>query len=107
MLLSLEYPDPAVTTQVIRTMEAELTEVLVQLLGNCSAEEFYAIMRLVLQGLEMRNVWQQNAKVRHKLCLFSTSFFSFLYLGIFFDRMINLINVFFLIPDLCSVVRSN
>ncbi|NXL41895.1 URB2 protein, partial [Podilymbus podiceps] len=53
---------PAVTTQVIRSMELELTEVLVQLLGNCSAEEFYAIMRLVLQGLEMRNVWQQKAK---------------------------------------------
>ncbi|NXC19808.1 URB2 protein, partial [Corythaeola cristata] len=53
---------PAVTTQVIQSMETELTEVLVQLLGNCSAEEFYTIMRLVLQGLEMRNVWQQKAK---------------------------------------------
>ncbi|KFP37899.1 Unhealthy ribosome biogenesis protein 2 [Chlamydotis macqueenii] len=53
---------PAVTTQVIQSMEMELTEVLVQLLGNCSAEEFYAIMRLLLQGLEMRNVWQQKAK---------------------------------------------
>ncbi|NWH66563.1 URB2 protein, partial [Geococcyx californianus] len=52
----------AVTTQVIQSMEMELTEVLVQLLGNCSAEEFYAIVRLVLQGLEMRNVWQQKAK---------------------------------------------
>ncbi|GAB0187034.1 unhealthy ribosome biogenesis protein 2 [Grus japonensis] len=53
---------PAVTTQVIQSIEMELTEVLVQLLGNCSAEEFYTIMRLVLQGLEMRNVWQQKAK---------------------------------------------
>ncbi|KAM6139697.1 unhealthy ribosome biogenesis protein 2 homolog isoform 1-T3 [Phoenicopterus ruber ruber] len=53
---------PAVTTQVIQSMEMELTEVLVQLLGNCSAEEFYTVMRLVLQGLEMRNVWQQKAK---------------------------------------------
>ncbi|XP_009580598.1 PREDICTED: unhealthy ribosome biogenesis protein 2 homolog, partial [Fulmarus glacialis] len=53
---------PAITTQVIQSMEMELTEVLVQLLGNCSAEEFYTIMRLVLQGLEMRNVWQQKAK---------------------------------------------
>ncbi|XP_009560408.2 unhealthy ribosome biogenesis protein 2 homolog isoform X2 [Cuculus canorus] len=53
---------PAVTAQVIQSMEMELTEVLVQLLGNCSTEEFYAIMRLVLQGLEMRNVWQQKAK---------------------------------------------
>ncbi|XP_009936324.2 unhealthy ribosome biogenesis protein 2 homolog isoform X1 [Opisthocomus hoazin] len=53
---------PAVTTQVIQSMEKELTEVLVQLLGNCSAEEFYTIMRLTLQGLEMRNVWQQKAK---------------------------------------------
>ncbi|NXX82062.1 URB2 protein, partial [Urocolius indicus] len=53
---------PAVTTQVIQSVEMELTEVLVQLLGNCSAEEFYTIMRLVLQGLEMKNVWQQKAK---------------------------------------------
>ncbi|KAM6406905.1 unhealthy ribosome biogenesis protein 2 homolog [Pluvialis apricaria] len=53
---------PAVTTQVIQSIEMELTKVLVQLLGNCSAEEFYTIMRLVLQGLEMKNVWQQKAK---------------------------------------------
>ncbi|KFQ55913.1 PREDICTED: unhealthy ribosome biogenesis protein 2 homolog [Nestor notabilis] len=52
----------AITSQVIQSMEMELTEVLMQLLGNCSAEEFYTIMRLVLQGLEMRNVWQQKAK---------------------------------------------
>ncbi|NWR69866.1 URB2 protein, partial [Centropus unirufus] len=53
---------PAVTTQVIHGMETELTEVLAQLLENCSAEEFYAIMRLLLQGLEMRNAWQQKAQ---------------------------------------------
>ncbi|NXY85341.1 URB2 protein, partial [Alcedo cyanopectus] len=53
---------PAITAQVIQSMEMELTEVLVQLLGNSSAEEFYTIMRLVLQGLEMKNIWQQNAK---------------------------------------------
>ncbi|XP_074436239.1 unhealthy ribosome biogenesis protein 2 homolog isoform X1 [Larus michahellis] len=52
----------AVTTQVIQSVETELTEVLVQLLGSCSAEEFYTIMRLVLQGLEMKNIWQQKAK---------------------------------------------
>jgi len=67
MLVSLEHAGPAVTTQVIQSMEKELTEVLVQLLGNCSAEEFYTIMRLTLQGLEMRNVWQQKAKVRREL----------------------------------------
>ncbi|XP_056342389.1 unhealthy ribosome biogenesis protein 2 homolog [Oenanthe melanoleuca] len=53
---------PAITTQMIRSVEMELTEVLVKVLGNCSAEEFYAIMSLVLQGLEVRNVWQQKAK---------------------------------------------
>ncbi|NXC45444.1 URB2 protein, partial [Penelope pileata] len=53
---------PAITVQVIRSIEVELTDVLVQLLGNSSAEEFYAIMRLVLQGLEMKNIWQQKAK---------------------------------------------
>ncbi|NWZ89630.1 URB2 protein, partial [Nesospiza acunhae] len=53
---------PAITSQVIRSTEMELTEVLVQVLGNCSDEEFYAIMRLVLQGLEVRNIWQQKAK---------------------------------------------
>ncbi|XP_042746731.1 unhealthy ribosome biogenesis protein 2 homolog isoform X2 [Lagopus leucura] len=53
---------PVITVQVIQSIEVELTEVVVQLLGNCSAEEFYAIMRLLLQGLEMRNTWQQKAK---------------------------------------------
>ncbi|PKU39148.1 hypothetical protein llap_10548 [Limosa lapponica baueri] len=53
---------PAITTQMIQSLEVELTDVLVQLLGSCSAEEFYTIMRLVLQGLEMKNVWQQKAK---------------------------------------------
>lgn len=80
MFMPLEYAGPPITTQVIHSMELELTEVLVQLLGNCSDEEFYTIMRLVPQGLEMRNVWQQKAKVRHELSLLSISFFSFLYL---------------------------
>ncbi|XP_052540413.1 unhealthy ribosome biogenesis protein 2 homolog isoform X2 [Tympanuchus pallidicinctus] len=53
---------PVITIQVIQSIEVELTEVVLQLLGNCSAEEFYAIMRLLLQGLEMRNTWQQKAK---------------------------------------------
>lgn len=52
----------------------ELTEVLVHVLGNCSDEEFYAIMRLVLQGLEVKNIWQQKAKVSHQLNVLSTSF---------------------------------
>lgn len=58
----------------------ELTEVLVQVLGNCSAEEFYAIMRLVLQGLEVKNVWEQKAKVSHELNVLSTFFSSLLHL---------------------------
>lgn len=78
--MSLEYAGPAITTQVIQSMETELTEVLVQVLGNCSAEEFYAIMRLVLQGLEVKNVWQQKAKVSHELNVLSTFFCSLLYL---------------------------
>ncbi|KAM9196602.1 unhealthy ribosome biogenesis protein 2 homolog [Mergus octosetaceus] len=53
---------PAITIQVIKSIEPELTEVLAQLLGSCSAEEFYAIMRLVLQGLEVKTIWQQKAK---------------------------------------------
>lgn len=63
---------------MIRSVEMELTEVLAEVLGNCSAEEFYAIMRLVLQGLEVKNVWQQKAKVR--LNVLSTSFCGLLYL---------------------------
>lgn len=78
MLVSLEFAGPAITIQVIKSIEPELTEVLVQLLGSCSAEEFYAIMRLVLQGLEMKTIWQQKAKVRSELGLLSSSFFSFL-----------------------------
>lgn len=80
MLVSLEYTGPAVTTQVIQNMEMDLAGVLVQLLGNCSAEEFYTIISLVLQGLEITNVWQERAKVSHYLGLLSTPFFHFLYL---------------------------
>lgn len=76
--LLVQCAGPAITIQVIQSIEVELTEVVVQLLGNCSAEEFYAIMRLLLQGLEMRNTWQQKAKVRNELSLLSSSFFSFL-----------------------------
>lgn len=78
--MSLAYAGPAITTQVIQNMEMELTEVLVQVLGNCSAEEFYAIMRLVLQGLEVKNVWEQKAKVSHELNVLSTFFSSLLHL---------------------------
>lgn len=78
MLVSLERAGPAITIQVMKSIEPELTEVLAQLLGSCSAEEFYAIMRLVLQGLEVKTIWQQKAKVRNELGLFSSSFFTFL-----------------------------
>uniref|UniRef100_A0A8C8S3S1 URB2 ribosome biogenesis homolog n=1 Tax=Pelusios castaneus TaxID=367368 RepID=A0A8C8S3S1_9SAUR len=53
---------PGITVQVIRDLEMQLTELMTQLLESCTAEEFCVIMRLVLQGLEVSNVWKQNPK---------------------------------------------
>lgn len=105
LLLSLQYAGPAITAQMIRSVEMELTEVLAEVLGNCSAEEFYAIMRLVLQGLEVKNVWQQKAKVR--LNILSTSFCGLLYLEKKLIGWMTFVKYFFLLPALCSLVRSN
>ncbi|XP_029450040.1 unhealthy ribosome biogenesis protein 2 homolog isoform X1 [Rhinatrema bivittatum] len=52
--------DPWITIPIIQSLEVVLTELVAQLVGNCSLEEFYNMMNLILQGLEVSNIWKQN-----------------------------------------------
>ncbi|XP_019382895.1 PREDICTED: unhealthy ribosome biogenesis protein 2 homolog isoform X1 [Gavialis gangeticus] len=49
-----------ITVQVIQNIEIQLTELGTQLLERCTTEEFYAMMKLVFQGIEVSNLWKQN-----------------------------------------------
>ncbi|XP_065258010.1 unhealthy ribosome biogenesis protein 2 homolog [Emys orbicularis] len=53
---------PGTTVQVIQDLEMQLTELMTQLVESCTTEEFCVMMRLVLQGLEVSNIWKQNPK---------------------------------------------
>nr|XP_033793948.1 unhealthy ribosome biogenesis protein 2 homolog [Geotrypetes seraphini]XP_033793949.1 unhealthy ribosome biogenesis protein 2 homolog [Geotrypetes seraphini]XP_033793951.1 unhealthy ribosome biogenesis protein 2 homolog [Geotrypetes seraphini]XP_033793952.1 unhealthy ribosome biogenesis protein 2 homolog [Geotrypetes seraphini] len=53
---------PWITISVIENFEVELKELVAQLVEKCSLEEFYILMKLVLQGLEVSNIWKQNPK---------------------------------------------
>nr|XP_006122063.1 unhealthy ribosome biogenesis protein 2 homolog [Pelodiscus sinensis] len=53
---------PDTTVQVIQDLEMQLTELMTHLMENCTTEEFCVMMRLVLQGLEVSNIWKQNPK---------------------------------------------
>lgn len=63
MFVSLEYAGPDITVQVIQDLEMQLTELMTRLVETCTTEEFCVMMRLVLQGLEVSNIWKQNPKV--------------------------------------------
>ncbi|XP_034964353.2 unhealthy ribosome biogenesis protein 2 homolog isoform X1 [Zootoca vivipara] len=51
---------PGVTVQVIRDLEVQLTELMAQLVENCTPDDFCAMLRVVLEGLDVRNIWKQN-----------------------------------------------
>ncbi|XP_067391934.1 unhealthy ribosome biogenesis protein 2 homolog [Emydura macquarii macquarii] len=53
---------PDITVQVIQDLEMQLTELMTRLVETCTTEEFCVMMRLVLQGLEVSNIWKQNPK---------------------------------------------
>ncbi|XP_061480460.1 unhealthy ribosome biogenesis protein 2 homolog [Rhineura floridana] len=51
---------PGVTVQVIQELEVQLTELMAQLVANCTTDDFYAMLRMVLEGLDVCNIWKQN-----------------------------------------------
>ncbi|XP_074844757.1 unhealthy ribosome biogenesis protein 2 homolog [Carettochelys insculpta] len=53
---------PEITIQVAQDLEMPLTELMTQLVETCTTEEFCVMMKLVLQGLEVSNIWKRNPK---------------------------------------------
>ncbi|XP_060098821.1 unhealthy ribosome biogenesis protein 2 homolog [Heteronotia binoei] len=53
---------PGITLQVIQSVEMQLAELIAQLVKNCTIDNFCAILRLVLEGLDICNAWKQNTK---------------------------------------------
>ncbi|KAM4770952.1 unhealthy ribosome biogenesis protein 2 homolog [Rhinophrynus dorsalis] len=51
---------PWITVLIIKSIEEELTELFQQMAWNCSFEDFYTIMKLGLQWLEVSNLWKNN-----------------------------------------------
>ncbi|KAM4693904.1 unhealthy ribosome biogenesis protein 2 homolog [Discoglossus pictus] len=53
---------PWISLQVIQSFEGELTELFTRLVNYCNSTEFYIIMKLVLQGIEACNLWENTSK---------------------------------------------
>ncbi|XP_066472804.1 unhealthy ribosome biogenesis protein 2 homolog isoform X2 [Tiliqua scincoides] len=53
---------PGVTIQVIQDLEIPLMELVAQLVGHCNTDDFCIMLRLVLEGLDVRSVWKQNTE---------------------------------------------
>lgn len=58
---------PGITVQQIQDLEVQLTELMAQLVEKCSADDFCIILRVLLEGLEVENIWKQNPKVGRSL----------------------------------------
>ncbi|MEE6475318.1 hypothetical protein FKM82_010701 [Ascaphus truei] len=53
---------PWISVQIVQSLAGELIELFTQLAQSCSIEEFYIMMKLVLQGLEVSNLWKHHYK---------------------------------------------
>lgn len=62
-LFLLNPAGPEVTIQVIQDLETPLMELVAQLVGQCNTDDFCIMLRLVLEGLDVCNVWKQNTEV--------------------------------------------
>uniref|UniRef100_A0A8D0EAI8 URB2 ribosome biosis homolog n=1 Tax=Salvator merianae TaxID=96440 RepID=A0A8D0EAI8_SALMN len=51
---------PEITVQVIQDLEAPLSELMAQLLQNCTVDDFSVMLKLTLEGLDIQNIWKQN-----------------------------------------------
>ncbi|XP_053567122.1 unhealthy ribosome biogenesis protein 2 homolog [Bombina bombina] len=51
-----------INPQIIQSFESEITELLTQVLHFCTSDEFYIMMSLVLEGIEVCNIWKNNFK---------------------------------------------
>lgn len=51
-----------ITIPIIQSLEPELIGLLGQLLNTCAQEEFCTIMKLVLRGIDVKNLWEKSVK---------------------------------------------
>ncbi|XP_053154311.1 unhealthy ribosome biogenesis protein 2 homolog isoform X2 [Hemicordylus capensis] len=51
---------PGVTVQVIQDLEMQLMELIAQLVKNCTTGDFCTMLRLLLEGLDVCNMWNIN-----------------------------------------------
>lgn len=49
---------------MIQSIEMQLAELIVQLVNDCTNDNFCAMLRLVLEGLDICSAWKQNIEVR-------------------------------------------
>nr|XP_008122597.1 PREDICTED: unhealthy ribosome biogenesis protein 2 homolog [Anolis carolinensis]XP_008122602.1 PREDICTED: unhealthy ribosome biogenesis protein 2 homolog [Anolis carolinensis]XP_016854763.1 PREDICTED: unhealthy ribosome biogenesis protein 2 homolog [Anolis carolinensis] len=48
--------------QFIQDLEVQLTELMTQLMEKCTTDNFCTILRLLLEDLDISNIWKQNSK---------------------------------------------
>ncbi|XP_041418708.1 unhealthy ribosome biogenesis protein 2 homolog [Xenopus laevis] len=53
---------PWINVQITESIHEEVSELFNQMEQNCSNEEFYTMLKLALQWLEVRNLWEKNDK---------------------------------------------
>ncbi|XP_042300008.1 unhealthy ribosome biogenesis protein 2 homolog [Sceloporus undulatus] len=48
--------------QFIQDLEVQLTELMTQLMEKCTTDNFCIILRLLLEGVDVGNIWKENAE---------------------------------------------
>uniref|UniRef100_A0A8D2LSG3 URB2 ribosome biogenesis homolog n=1 Tax=Varanus komodoensis TaxID=61221 RepID=A0A8D2LSG3_VARKO len=51
---------PGVTVQLIQELEVQLTELATHLVEHCTTDDFCAMLKLVLEGLDIGNLWKHK-----------------------------------------------
>ncbi|KAK9411769.1 unhealthy ribosome biogenesis protein 2 like [Crotalus adamanteus] len=54
---------PEVTGQLIQDLDVPLTELIAQLVENASIDDFSTMLRLLIEGLNVCNLWKQNPEI--------------------------------------------
>lgn len=53
---------PWINNEIVQSVERELNYLFSQMMERCSCEEFNTVLQSTLQGLEVRNLWENNNK---------------------------------------------
>lgn len=61
---------PEVKDQLIQDLDVPLTELIAQLVENATTDDFSTMLRLLIEGLNVCNLWKQNPEVGTMLFFF-------------------------------------